>query len=387
MESLPNPKDLASLIKTKSAALLSTWRTKVRQLPSTKGLDKPNLNDHIPDLLEEIVQALNWQEGPTSTVPQCDTSPPEHGKRRLQDGFEINEVVSEYNILRGCIHELAESHGLIIRGTTFHLLNRLLDEAIGLAVRTYAEQQAAEIRRRREDYLAFVAHDLRTPLGAISLAVDMLEKRLPMAGMDPQIEKTYRSLHRNVGHLNVLVNDVLEENANLQTDLGVLLECRLFDLWPLVESLLQDLQPMSITCDSKIINAVPEDLMVYADAGLLRRVLQNLLVNALRHTRHGAVTVAAFHDIEAHQVVCTVTDNGSGIAPERLKLIFERFETDSKTHRGHGLGLAICKAFIDAHGGSISVESRVDVGSTFRMTLPYAHVTTAEKSSTPVAES
>ena len=106
------------------------------------------------------------------TIPEAllEGSPPAHGLQRHQDGFDIEEVVAEYNILRGCIHDLADNNGLSLQGKPFHILNRVLDEAIGLAVQTFATQQALEVQRRREEYLAFVAHDLRTPLNAISLA-------------------------------------------------------------------------------------------------------------------------------------------------------------------------------------------------------------------------
>src|SRR5687767_15912054 len=108
-----------------------------------------------------------------------EASPPAHGLQRVQDGFDIEEVVAEYNILRGCIHDLAQANGLALQGEPFRILNRVLDGAIGLAVKTFAAERALEVRSRREEYLSFVAHDLRTPLNAISLATGVLELALP----------------------------------------------------------------------------------------------------------------------------------------------------------------------------------------------------------------
>jgi two-component system, OmpR family, phosphate regulon sensor histidine kinase PhoR len=71
--------------------------------------------------------------------------------------------VTEYNILRGCIHDLGDENGLTLQGTPFHIINQILDRAIGSALNAYATGRALEIARRREEYLAFVAHDLRTP--------------------------------------------------------------------------------------------------------------------------------------------------------------------------------------------------------------------------------
>src|SRR5205814_1181999 len=103
------------------------------------------------------------------------------------------------------IHDLASRHGLTLQGEPFHILNRVLDGAIGLAVETFATQRALEIQQRREEYLAFMAHDLRTPLNAISLATNALE--LTIAGnRQPDTERMLKSLRRNVRQLEGLVD-------------------------------------------------------------------------------------------------------------------------------------------------------------------------------------
>lgn len=363
---------MAALIRRHSLTLLDTWRGKVRHLPSAKELDKPTLNDHIPDLLDELAYTLEYGTDRSISMTIMTGSPPEHGRERFRNGFEVEEVVAEYNILRECLHDLAEQHGLNLQGAPFRVLNRALDKAIGAAVRTFAVQQALEVQQRREDYLAFVAHDLRTPLNAVALAAKMLET-LPSTDIDQErTSRMFRILHRNVGYLNKMVAKVLEENANLQTELGVTLERRGFDLWPVVESLIFDLYPVSGTGSTQVINNIPEDLTVYGDAGLLRRVFQNLLANALDHTPYGSIVVSACHNPDRGDTECQVSDNGRGIAKERLPYIFERFETDGKTQRTRGLGLAICKSFVEAHGGSITVESNLGQGTTFTFTLPTA---------------
>ncbi len=138
-------------------------------------LDTPTLNDHIPALLDELSLALFTHANASIPEHLQDGSSPAHGRQRLADGFDIAEVVAEYNILRGCVHDLAEANGLRLAGAAFHILNRVLDGAIAIAVQTYAKARERELSERREEYLAFVAHDLRTPLNAISLATNVLE--------------------------------------------------------------------------------------------------------------------------------------------------------------------------------------------------------------------
>lgn len=359
---------LAALIEHEQEALLSRWRQEVRQLASAKNLDTPTLNDHIPALLQELVTELLLASH--RTIPQAllEGSPPIHGRQRQHDGFDIVEVVTEYNILRGCIHDLAEHNGISLRGKAFHILNKVLDEAIGLAVQTFATQQALEVQRRREEYLAFVAHDLRTPLNAISLAGRILEHSLTQPGGSSQAKQILRMYERNVRNLESLVETVLKESDHICTESGVKLERRHFDLWPLVESLVHDLHPVAGTASTQLINNVPDDLTVFADATLIKRVLQNLIANAIRFTPRGEVTIGALQ--AEGGIECFVADNGAGIPQDRQAIIFEKHETDPEKEDGTGLGLAIVKTFVEAHGGTVVVESQEGVGSKFRFFLP-----------------
>jgi signal transduction histidine kinase len=342
----------------------------VRSLPCAQHLDAPTLNDHLPGLIDELAAAL--RERSDETIPDAlgAASPPAHGLQRVQDGFDIEEVVAEYNILRGCIHDLAQAHGLTLQGKPFHILNRVLDGAIGLAVQTFAAQRALEVRSRREEYLSFVAHDLRTPLNAISLATRVLELALPARSAGAAHAQMFKTLRRNVQHLDALVCKVIEENTGPLSELGIKLERRAFDLWPLVEALVHDLHPVAQTASARLINQVPDDLVVYADAGLLRRVFENVVANAIAYTPRGEVLIGARRCATEGSVECWVSDNGAGIAPERLEKVFDKSETDAAKDGGWGLGLAIVKTFIEAHDGSVSVESTEDLGSTFRFTLP-----------------
>jgi len=366
---------LSELVKQEREVLLARWRQQLRELPSARSLDVPTLNDHIPALLDELAAALAYRSDQTIPEALLENSPPVHGLQRLQDAFDIEEVVAEYNILRGCIHDLATDHGFQLQGQPFHIINRVLDHAIGLALQTYATQRALEVQQRREEYLAFVAHDLRTPLNAISLAERVLDKKFEQDGAGAETAPMLKTLRRNVQQLEALVGKILEENSNLQTETGVKLERREFDLWPLVEALIHDLHPVAGTNSTQLINQVPDDLVVYADASLLKRILQNLIANAIRYTPRGEVVIGAAERDPEGMVQCWVSDNGAGIAEELIDKVFDKGETDPEHVSETGLGLAIVKTFTEAHGGTVTVESQQGIGSTFRFSLPTrAHV-------------
>jgi len=363
-------KKLAALMIRERSALLFEWRRQVRELPSAQDIDLPTLIDHIPSLIDELVRELNANVDQTISEALANEISEAHGLQRLQDSFDIEEVVAEYNILRGCIHDLADENDINLQGKPFTIINRVFDHAIGSAVQAYATQRALEVQRRREEYLSFVAHDFRTPLTAISMAGRVLETILPEQNAGDKAYRMVKALRRNVQHLEKLVTKVLEENANLQTELGIKLEMREFDLWPLVESLIHDLHPIAGTSSTCLINDVPEDLVVYADASLLKRIYQNLIANALNYTPRGQISIGAAETRDEDSVECWVSDNGAGIHAELIDKIFEKGESDQENLDGMGLGLAIVKTFTEAMGGHIKVTSKEGIGTTFRFSLP-----------------
>ena len=295
--------------------------------------------------------------------------PVAHGLQRLEDGFDIEEVVAEYSILRDCVHDLAEGLGVELTGVARRVVDIAFDDAIAGAVKAFAEGQAREVQRRRAEHLAFIAHDLRTPLSAITFSAHLLQTRAAERSNDADTERLLRTLARNAKQLDTLVNHVLKENTQLLTELGVQLERRTFDLWPLVEVLIQDLQPLATKTSAHVVNAIPDGLEAFADANLVRRILQNLIANALEYAPGGQVTVGAREVPDEDSIECWVTDNGAGIAPERLAKVFDALETDPERD-GVGLGLAIVKTFVEAHQGVVAAESVVGEGTTFRFTLP-----------------
>ena len=379
---MKNLEKLAAALVEDSGAIMASWREQVRRLDSAKHLDLPTLNDHMPVWLAEVAGALRTLAVETAADGEPVMIPLAHGLQRFEDGFDIEEVVAEYNILRDCVHEVAEREEVDLRGRARRVVNRVFDDAIAAAVKAFAGSQAREVQRRRAEHLAFVAHDLRTPLGAITFATKILEQRAPALGSDAETLRLLKILGRNTKQLDALVSHVLDENTQLLTEMAVHVERRTFDLWPMVETLLQDLQPLATKGATRLVNRVPDDLDVRADAGLMRRIFQNLISNAIRYAPRGEVVVGARQGGDG-VVHCWVTDDGAGIPADRIDRVFNVLESHPE-HEGTGLGLAIVKTFVEAHGGHVSVESVEGRGCTFLFTLPLSvAVVTPEKATVP----
>jgi len=360
---------IASLITEGRSALLTRWREEVRKLPAAEDLDEPTLTNHVPHLLDELAEALRSDSQETITSALKGGLSPVHGTDRFAHSFDVEEVVAEYNILRTAIHDMVEEHGLRLQGEPFRVLNRVLDGAIGAAVKAYTARQALEVKRQREDYLAFVAHDLRAPLHSLSMATTVLELTLPDETREPETSRLLEMFRRNIENLDGLAEAVVRGSVRIETRRGRRAERRKFALFPLVEAVLHGFAPVARVGSTDLRNDVPEGLEVEADALLLSRIFQNLVANALTHAQGAQVTVGAIERTEESMVECWVHDTGAGIPQKIVEQMFEASST-SEPESHSGLGLAIVRRFVEAHGGEVTVESEEKRGSTFRFTLP-----------------
>jgi len=362
---------LGSLLREQRHVLLGRWRRQVRQLPSAQGLDTPSLNDHMPVLIDELAEALETQPDDTADDALLHGSPPAHGRQRLHDGFNVEEVVAEYNVLRACIHDVAEENGMVIHGNDLRIVNRIIDEAIGLAVQTYATQLTLEIKKHRDQHITFVANDLRTPLQAISLTVSMIERTMAADTGGAQASKLLKVLRRNIQQLEKSVIDVIKTNGDAPADAAQKLEGRQLDLWPLVESVISELQPVIASSTVEVANDVPSDLQVFADAGILSRVFENVLAFAITSAPREIVRVEAA-DNGLYGITCRVHHNGARLSQEEVDRLFDFGASQEVSADGIGLGLAIVKQSIEAHGGETKVNSTETDGTTIEFRLPAA---------------
>ena len=227
--------------------------------------------------------------------------------------------------------------------------------------------QARQATRARDEMLAVVAHDLRNPLNTISMAADMLVETAP-APQRRQADIVRRSAER----MNRLIQDLLEvtrmETGGLSVErhpeqVGTLLNEARNMLQPLASA-----QGISLDVDTAA-DAAPPALI---DSSRILQVLSNLVGNAIKFTPQGGqIRVRA--EPRGSDLLFSVADTGPGIPHEQVPHIFSRFWQASRgDRRGIGLGLAIAKGIVDAHEGTIWVESRPGDGSTFFFTVPLA---------------
>jgi signal transduction histidine kinase len=232
-----------------------------------------------------------------------------------------------------------------------------------------AAEGEREMEKARRDLVAAVSHDLRTPLAATRALIEALADGV---ANDPQTERRYlSSASRELEHLSRLVDDLFEL---ARIDAGVLdLTLEEASLHDMVSDTISSFQPQAEQKGVRLVGEISGDVdPVLANPPRLQRVLHNLVSNALRHTpADGTVTLRAAPEGDVARV--EVSDTGGGIAAEDLPRVFERsFRPEEGDTPGAGLGLAIARGLVEAHGGTMDVDSESGRGSCFRFTLERA---------------
>ena len=358
---------LAELFARCREDIMVEWRSQAAQLLRDLNLDQRTMTDHLPDIVAEIIRDLAQSREGALTEEHTRGSPPAHGVQRYHDGLEVGQVVGEYNLLRNAFATIAERHGFQIVGEAARIIHHRLDEAVRLAVTSFAAQQELMRKQQDDEHLAFIAHDLRTPLNAVALVIEEIKM-----GMDPkslvEADDLFEIAARNLKRVGDLIRKVIETNVQqAETSSAFRPERRTFELWPLVQRLIIDLRVVAAKQNVEVVSNIPRSTVVFADAGLIAQVYQNLLANAFKYAAQGRVLLSAESGVGG--VTCTVQDDGSGIPPAMLDKVFDKLATDPDGE-GTGLGLTIVKQIISAHGGTVTAESTLGEGATFTFTLP-----------------
>jgi signal transduction histidine kinase len=234
-----------------------------------------------------------------------------------------------------------------------------------------ANAKLRELSEMKEEFLALTTHDLRSPLTVISGVISFFTSGR-LGELSPEQKNMVSMMERNTQSLIELVNDLLDA-SKLESG-TIRLEIASIDLRGVLDELRETMEPLAKEKEIELVETLPADLPpVQADRAKLRRIILNLLSNALKFTRKGG-RVEVRVEREAGQVRISVSDTGVGIAPEDVARLFDKYEQArsraTRGEKGTGLGLYITRQLLELHGSEIKVESQVGKGSTFSFTLP-----------------
>jgi signal transduction histidine kinase len=230
-------------------------------------------------------------------------------------------------------------------------------------------EELEQLNEVKDKFFSIISHDLRSPINALAGLMDLLDKG---AITPEELPVAVKELKSRFNHTRALMNNLLDWTV-LQMD-KMHLQASNVPLKKIVDEnieLLGSIQNKHVN----MINRVPETTIGYADSNTINLVIRNLITNAIKFTNDGGEIVVAAEE-KGKEIVMSVKDNGIGMTADIQKKLFDKVNPYSTrgtaNEKGTGLGLILCKEFVEKNGGRIWVEGNVDKGSTFWFTLPKA---------------
>jgi two-component system, NtrC family, sensor kinase len=359
-----------------------------------RGLFEPRATEHLEEDIVQTLVATPIRKGEGATGQLADVREPIQvaDVRDRAQTFQAREVLVRSGYRAALAVPLVREDRLLGGLTVFRKTpGEFAPEVVDL-LRTFATQSALAIQNARlfreiedksrqlevasqhkSEFLANMSHELRTPLNAIIGFSEVLTDRM-FGELNEKQEEYLKDIYSSGTHLLSLINDILDLS---KIEAGRMeLELTDFHLPTALDNALTLVRERAGRRSVALHIAVDNRLgQIQADERKIRQVVLNLLSNAIKFTpESGRVEVAAVPKDGSVEV--SVSDTGVGIAPEDQEAVFEEFRqvgTAEKKAEGTGLGLTLCRKFIELHGGRIWVKSQVGEGSTFTFTIPVRH--------------
>jgi signal transduction histidine kinase len=382
---LPNPvsKDdlrLADFIRLNVEPIVAEWiKFAQTRTPASDAMTRLALKDHIVEILNFVADDLESAQskkeqiakskglGPNDT-PLTQSAAQIHATLRLGDGFDIDQMVSEYRALRASVVKQWLLRNQALAATDLDDLTRF-NEAIDQAVTESIAQYTKMINHSRNLFLGILGHDLRNPIGAAQMAAQLIVKAAP-----PETKPALLATQINsaTGRAIEILNDLLDiTRSAFGTDIPIVKEA--MDMGQLATQIVDEMRTLAKGHDIAV--NVVGDTDGHWDKARIGQVFSNLIGNAVQYSPQGTdvfVTVADHKD----EVLISVHNDGNPIPSENLKRIFDSMTRGTgagpqcEITTNLGLGLFITKKIVTAHGGDISVTSSGEMGTTFTVLLP-----------------
>jgi signal transduction histidine kinase len=418
---------LSAHLAGRREALLQAWTTAVAadpELSTASSLPRTQFYDHIPDILDSLERRLrSWPDADSASSRAARKEDAgAHGLQRWQQGYQLREVTREWGHLHMCVADEIESYALhkpdvdpqamaIARRAVLRIINEGVSESTAqyfhlrqIEAAGYvrdleqALEQLRELEAVRAELWRQAAHDLRGNLGVVVNATSGLARA--GAGMEVR-DEFLRMLQRSVASLHSMLDDVMSL-AQLQAGQETR-EIKAFDAAATLTELCDALRPMAREHGLYLQAEGPGSLPVEGDPVKTRRIAQNLLLNAIRYTRQGGVTVSwgDSRENDPDRWMLCVEDTGPGFhagpgaplvgaleaATEEARQVEARADESAGTHdearaersadtrpvnqeRGEGIGLSIVKRLCELLDAALELESTPAKGTTFRVVLP-----------------
>ena len=372
---------LSAFIRENIEVILQEWEDFAETLHPLVGSNRQKLRDHAQQMLVVICADLDTDQDDQESIEKSkgnapaeanDTAAESHAADRLESGLSIEELMAEYRAMRASVLRLWQNR---VKGADELAVQDMLrfNEAIDQSLTESIARYSQLTRDTQNVFLAILGHDVRNPLGAISMGAQVLLLDATLSSKQRKIAERITTSTRRV---NDIVSDLIDfSTSNLGG--GMPIKPAPMDFGPQCTHIVEEIRAFHPEHHIKL--ELAGDLNVTWDRVRINQALSNLVANA---TQHGAKDQPIWVSVQGlDAITLTIQNMGEPMAPSHLRTLFDpakRIAVRSASARAAddadhlGLGLYITRDIINAHGGAITVSSTLTEGTTFTVTLPRA---------------
>lgn len=369
---------LGSFIRNNIEAIIQEWASFAKTL-APNDMTILALRDHAEEILEFIADDLDsFQTNREQVIKSRGRGPKEGGMRRsaaeihadlrLQEGFNLDQMVSEYRALRASVIKLWTAKNPELTNTDFQELNRF-NEAIDQAMTESISHYTKQIDHSRNMFLGILGHDLRNPIGAASMSAQLMVK---LGTIDAKHTILAAQIINSTARASMILTDLLDlTRAGFGSDLPIIKDD--MDMGVLSKELVDELQ--AFYAGREIIRETSGEMRGKWDRIRIGQVFSNLIGNTIQYSPEDTPVQVTLKG-EPDEVILSVHNQGAPIPADKIGRIFDSLTRGGKEGEEHagsanlGLGLYITKKIALAHGGTIHVTSNEKEGTTFTVRLP-----------------
>lgn len=365
-------------------AILDDWERYATQIPAAQEMDRNELRDHAREMLETIVRDLNTPQTPEEQKRKSEgagrskgndgegeSAAQKHATVRMKAGFTVEDLVSEFRALRATVLRHTTQAAGAAQRTSLDDLTRF-NEAIDQAVAESIARHSAMIRKSQDVFLGILGHDLRDPLGAVTMSAQYL---MGSQGLESRHIKAAAMIYNSSKQMNALIGDLLDFTRT-RLGQGMPMKPQQADIAEVARQAVA--QACAFHPEHRIRLETKGRLDGHWDAARIGQVFSNLIGNAVKHGGMEEAIDVVLDGDDDREMVATVHNGGDPIPEDDLPRIFEplcRASTSQHKNRDDsslGLGLFIAREIVQAHGGALTVASSAEDGTTFTVRLPRA---------------
>lgn len=377
---------LGTLLEESADAITHRWSDQALQEQSdARAAHYDEMHNKLPEFIRSMGRALA-SSGATAPRPHAMVAL-EHGEQRWRIGWQLGEVIRDYQILRLVILEHFDNClETPLTAREVMAIGLALDEAISASVLAYVGHQESQLRAanaRLIEVLPILGHELRNPLSAVVSAMEVINLyTMP----DAVVRDAHEIIDRQIQQMTRLLDDLLDVSRIVRGKMSIRTE--VLDLRTIVRETVEWHRPTAAQRDQILMLSLPDEpCWVQADPARARQILSNLLTNATKYSNPKGRISVELERVKG-RILIHVRDKGVGIPVDVLPHVFEMFaQAPQHAQQGMGIGLALVRALVQLHGGDVKAFSGGDgKGSEFVVELPEAAPVVSSAPTIGVAE-